>query len=522
MEQGSMAVLTSAAPMSTATLPVRSSRLDARDLSPVDSTDVVPARTNIARPPKPPKLRLALVATDAVAAAASWGLVLRHEGGISPVTRLAVVAGMTVAALGLLHLNKLYLARICRVRAVEVSRLARVAVLLGTIAYFVGGRVPIGMTGGSAVKGAVVFFLVLAATRSAYTSWLKRMRSNGNASRPVIIVGSNEEGVDLRRLLDEHPELGLVVAAMVSRASEADAALLKYQVDSVVIAVSALGKTELNLLTRRLLAAGVHVQLSCGLTGIDHRRLRPAPMAHEPLFYLERIQVSKTQLVLSRSLDIVGSAVGLVLSLPVLAVAAIAIKIHDRGPVLFKHERIGRDGVPFTLFKLRTMVPDAESRLASVKASNRRDGPLFKSANDSRITRVGRILRATSIDELPQFMNVLMGSMSLVGPRPALAHEVEQFDDELLTRLRVRPGITGLWQVEARHDASFDSYRRLDLFYLENWSVDLDLVILLTTAKTLLGQALCDLKGQWRSPLTRLEPLEPGQAEGVPTPVTAL
>jgi lipopolysaccharide/colanic/teichoic acid biosynthesis glycosyltransferase len=142
------------------------------------------------------------------------------------------------------------------------------------------------------------------------------------------------------------------------------------------------------------------------------------------------------------------------------------------------------------------MVPNAESRLREVQESNFRDGPLFKSADDSRVTRVGRFLRATSIDELPQLMNVLLGSMSLVGPRPALPGEVASFDAELLNRLKVKPGITGLWQVEARHDPSFESYRKLDLFYIENWSLELDLVILLATAKGLLGQALRDLRQQ--------------------------
>lgn len=521
MEADSTTVLGSAGPSSTtAAAPVRSPQRDAKDLPTRPTTAVLSTRLNIAKPPPPSKLRRALVATDAVAAAASWALALALYGNdVPPAARAAVVSGITVATLGFLRLNQLYLARVCRVRAVEITRLARVAAMGGTIAYLVGGRLPIGVTAGSALAGAVVSFVVLATARSAYTSWLKRLRFNGNATRPTIIVGANEEGVDLRRLLDDHPELGLVVAAMVDRASEVAAAVQKYHVDSVVIAVSALSKTELNSLTRRLLETGVHVSLSCGLTGIDHRRLRPTPMAHEPLFYVEPVEISRAQLVLSRALDIVGSVIGLVLTLPVLVVAAIAIKAHDRGPALFRHQRVGRNGVPFTLFKLRTMVPDAESRLASIQGANHRDGPLFKSRNDSRVTKVGRILRATSIDELPQLLNVLKGDMSLVGPRPALAHEVAQFDEELLTRLRVRPGITGLWQVEARHDPSFDAYRRLDLFYLENWSLDLDLVILLSTAKALLGQALRDLKGQWRTPLPRLDPLELAHADGAPSPV---
>ena len=458
--------------------------------------------SGLASPPQR-KLRRALVATDAAASSTSWALVLAASGGardhLGPVTWL--VAGLTLLTLGLLHFHQLYLARICRVRAVEVSRLARVVALVGGIVFLLSGRLPTELTGALVIKGASFSFLALAVARSAYASWLKRLRSHGLATRPVVIVGDNEEGLHLQRHFEQHPELGLFVVALAARADEVPLMLQKHRADSVVIAVSALGKTDLNLLTRRLLDAGVHVHLSCGLAGVDHRRLRQVPLAHEPLFYLERPVISSTQRVLSRALDIVGSVVGLLLTAPVMAVSAVLIKTHDHGPVVFRQERVGRDGRPFVLFKLRTMVPDAESRLDSVEATNHRDGPLFKSANDSRVTPVGRFLRATSIDELPQLVNVLRGSMSLVGPRPALAREVEKFDDELLNRLKVKPGITGLWQVEARHDPSFESYRRLDLFDLENWSLELDLVILLSTAKGLLGQAFRDMKKQLPSPL---------------------
>ena len=441
-------------------------------------------------------LRRALVAVDATAVAASWALVLALAGHFDPPARLPVVAALTAVTLALLQMHQLYLARICHVRAVELSRLARVSALVGLSGYLVAGRVPSGIGVASIVEGALTSFVALAIGRSGYASWLKHLRARGEACRPVIVVGENEEGKALQRLLETHPELGLIVAEVVSRVDDVSAALSRCGANSVLIAVSAVSATDLNGLTRRLLDDGVHVHLSCGLAGVDHRRLRQMPLAHEPLFYVERVTVSKTQAGLSRALDIFGSVVGLVLTLPVIAVAAVAIKLHDGGPVFFRHERVGRLGRPFMLYKLRTMVPDAESRLSSVQASNFRDGPLFKSADDSRVTRVGRVLRATSIDELPQLLNVLMGAMSLVGPRPALPREVESFDAELLNRLRVKPGITGLWQVEARHDPSFESYRKLDLFYIENWSLELDLVILVATAKSLLGQAVRDLRKQ--------------------------
>ena len=158
--------------------------------------------------------------------------------------------------------------------------------------------------------------------------------------------------------------------------------------------------------------------------------------------------------------------------------------------MLFRQRRVGRDGVEFQMLKFRSMCTDAEERLAALKlAGNDRTGPLFKlDGVDPRVTRIGRFLRASSLDELPQLLNVMRGDMSLVGPRPALASEVAEFPADLNARHRVRPGITGLWQVEARDNPSFEAYRRLDLFYVENWSLALDLVILLGTVEQVVAR----------------------------------
>jgi lipopolysaccharide/colanic/teichoic acid biosynthesis glycosyltransferase len=189
------------------------------------------------------------------------------------------------------------------------------------------------------------------------------------------------------------------------------------------------------------------------------------------------------------------ASVALLFSAPVLVAAAVAIKLDDGGPIFYRQERIGRDGRPFEVVKLRTMIPDASAQLAGLIELNERKGPLFKLSYDPRVTRVGRILRATSIDELPQFFNVMQGEMSLVGPRPALPAEVAQFDVELLERALVSPGITGLWQVEARDSPSFDAYRRLDLFYVDNWSIMMDLSILTATFWVVIGRAVRTLRG---------------------------
>jgi lipopolysaccharide/colanic/teichoic acid biosynthesis glycosyltransferase len=199
-------------------------------------------------------------------------------------------------------------------------------------------------------------------------------------------------------------------------------------------------------------------------------------------------------LSVKRVADVVVASMVLVLTSPILLVSALAVKLSDGGPVFFHQVRIGQDGRRITIRKIRSMTVDAEEQLDDLRELNERTGPLFKVDDDPRITRVGHWLRASSIDELPQLLNVLDGSLSLIGPRPALPDEVAQFDDEMLGRLRMRPGVTGLWQVEARHNPSYFAYRHLDLFYVENWSLGLDVTILVATARTVVGDALRSLR----------------------------
>lgn len=192
-------------------------------------------------------------------------------------------------------------------------------------------------------------------------------------------------------------------------------------------------------------------------------------------------RISATGLVLKRSLDISLSLIACLLLCPFLLVIALTIKLDSSGPVLYASERIGKRGRVFRCFKFRTMVTDAEKLRECVMHLNEREAVLFKIANDPRITRVGRFLRKYSLDELPQFINVLRGEMSVVGPRPPIASEVKEYKLSHLRRLNVTPGITGLWQVEGRQDPSFDSYVSLDLTYIENWSIWLDIKIIVRT-----------------------------------------
>ena len=187
-----------------------------------------------------------------------------------------------------------------------------------------------------------------------------------------------------------------------------------------------------------------------------------------------------------RAFDLAGAIVLLVLLTPFLLAVSALIRLDSQGPAYFRQIRVGRNGAPFELWKFRTMRVDAEAMLAELAPANESE-KLFKLRDDPRVTRVGRWLRKTSLDELPQLWNVLIGEMSLVGPRPALPSEISGFDDFTLRRLRVKPGMTGLWQVSGRSDASFATYSRMDAFYAENWTILGDLHLLLRTIPVIFG-----------------------------------
>jgi exopolysaccharide biosynthesis polyprenyl glycosylphosphotransferase len=200
-------------------------------------------------------------------------------------------------------------------------------------------------------------------------------------------------------------------------------------------------------------------------------------------------QLSGLRLVVKDLFDRCVAAAGLILLFPLMALLGAVIWLHDRGPVLFTQVRVGKDGRVFRIYKFRTMVVDAEQRKRELLASNDHDGVLFKLRNDPRITAVGAHLRRWSIDELPQLVNVFLGQMSLVGPRPAVPDEVAKYAEHVHRRLVVKPGLTGLWQVNGRSDLSWDESVRLDLRYVENWSFALDLQIMWKTISALVRRS---------------------------------
>jgi len=442
-----------------------------------------------------------LVLSDVAALGVGWGAALVGPvlgGGSAMVAdraRLAVLA--VVVGVALLALSRLYRAWVGTVRTMEITRLGRAAVLTGLLLVAVGQAAAAPLPLGEVLAGALAALTLTVCSRSAFRTWLRRRRVEGRHTRPVILVGTGDDAAELDAIIADHPEFGFRVAGTVGAWPASDAidapwlgdldaavsAIRGSEASGAIVVASELPAGRLTRMVRELLDADVHVHLSSGLFGIAHQRLRTLSLAHEPLHYLEQTSLARWQQVAKGGLDVV-LALGLgVLTLPLVLLALIAVRLGGPGPLLARHERVGMDGRSFTLFKLRTTRTDPPAGAA--RAVTGPGAPLRdERVDDPEVTRVGAWLRALSLDELPQLINVLAGSMSLVGPRPASPEEAAVLDPHRHVRFRVRPGISGLWQVEARDNPSAGPYRRLDQFYVENWSIGLDLSILVSTVAT--------------------------------------
>ena len=357
-------------------------------------------------------------------------------------------------------------------------------------------------TTGIVVTTVVLTTTVLAVRRFASRVLLHHTFPMRAGVRNVFIVGTGPTALALRSHLENMRHLGYVFKGFITvpgspRDESSRSGVVgdleslfdqvrRYFVDEVVFA----SPCNRDLVQNALEEARYHdvnVRLVPDL--YEFSVLNPAveylgQFATIPLY---RRRMPESQLFVKRTLDILISALILVLFVPVFVVIAVLIKRDSPGPVFYISERFGKKGRVFRCFKFRTMVQNAECLRRALDSKNQRDGILFKIADDPRVTRIGRVLRKYSIDELPQFVNVLRGEMSIVGPRPPIAGEVKQYTPSHLRRLDVMPGITGLWQVQARKDPSFDKYVSLDVSYIENWSIRLDIEIMLRTIGVVLA-----------------------------------
>ncbi|MDO5627564.1 MAG: sugar transferase [Mobilicoccus sp.] len=333
--------------------------------------------------------------------------------------------------------------------------------------------------------------------------WLTSARARGDLMQRTVVVGRADAVSALVRSIKSEPGQGLLPVAVCASGLDGDwnaaatiegvnvsggprdAVAVADRVGAEVVAVAShpdLAGKALRRLAWALEERGIELIVSPGLLDVAGPRLSIRPSRNLSLLHIERPAAGRRSVILKQIMDRSLAAL-LVLALsPILIAAAIAIKVTDPGPVFFKQKRVGIRGELFGIYKFRTMVVDAEARLAALQARSDGNGVLFKMKGDPRITKVGGFLRRYSIDELPQLFNVILGDMSLVGPRPPLPAEVEQYEPDALRRLHVRPGMTGLWQVSGRSDLSWEESLRLDLRYVDNWSPIGDLHILARTA----------------------------------------
>ena len=462
--------------------------------------DATPPRCVTGRSTGATRSRLHAVVVAADALALVIGLVAAHvlvgTGSDSVSGSFAVSALLAAAWLGCLAVERLYQAR-CVERPGEESRRVVVAGVLA-LAIVVAVRYVGGTAQPSPGWLLGVFALVTTALlidRSITRQFFAHLRSTGAITRHVAIIGTDDRAIALAHHLADDPGLGYTVDGFVGPEhptgvgahrrigglDEVGDVLVANDCSGGIISVPSLQPDEVNAVARQLVERGLHAELSTDLHDIDLGRIRLQSIDGEVLLYVEQVHRNGWRAALKRLLDLSVAIVVMVLTLPLVAVAALAVKLDSRGPVIFRQERVGRDGEPFEMLKLRTMCDGAERRRAELESLNEADGPMFKIRDDPRLTRVGRVLRRLSIDELPQLWNVVRGEMSMVGPRPALPHEVDGWDPDLRRRLDVPPGITGLWQVSGRSDAGFEQYRRLDLSYVDNWSLLHDLEVMAKT-----------------------------------------
>ncbi len=330
---------------------------------------------------------------------------------------------------------------------------------------------------------------------------LSRRAEQHTAPVKVIIAGNTLDALAVRLALRSDPRTSYDVQGFVMDRLDDDVPHLVTQLalgsidhlphvvrktgaELVVVCLGAMDAERFAPMVRELNVDGVDVALSTGLGKVALRRVNLGHVSGRPLVRITPAPLGGWHMATKRLFDIVGSALLIALTAPIMVLTAVAIRIEDGGKAIFRQTRVGKSGVPFTIYKFRTMVENAED--LQIDLTNDHDGPVFKMRGDPRITRIGRLLRKTSMDELPQLFNIFNGDMSLVGPRPLPVHEVEAAPASFLDRQAVKPGLTGRWQVSGRSDTGFAELDELDRWYVDNWSLGQDLEILARTVPAVL------------------------------------
>ncbi|WP_374977037.1 sugar transferase [Microbacterium trichothecenolyticum] len=501
--------------MSSAFLDLRST---ARPASPVELFSTV---AEIA--PQPRRLgwrrRLAwgMVATDAAAIAVAvftaqflrFGDPVRSAGGWTADAAYA----LTSLALIVVWLVSLAATRSRLLRNIGTGMVEYQRVLQSTLFTFGAFAVVAYLLQLQTARGYLAIALplglvLLIVARGAWRTYLHALRRVGRCMTGAIVVGGREDVLRVLSQLRSHYRIGYRAIAVsmpgqpgaTAQEAESTAEVLPFipledvarvskhrRARAVIVAGSLPGGNDaIRRLGWDLENSQVELILMSRLTDVAGPRIHMRPINGLPMVHVDLPNYSGYSHAVKRIFDVSIVTVALVLLSPVFAAIAVAVRLDSEGPVIFRQERVGAHGTRFTMLKFRSMVVDAEARLGQLRALDEGNGVLFKMKDDPRVTRVGRFLRAYSLDELPQLWNVLRGDMSLVGPRPPLPSEVEQYQGPVSRRLLTRPGITGLWQVNGRSNLSWEDSVRLDLYYVENWSITGDIVVLAKTVKAVL------------------------------------
>jgi exopolysaccharide biosynthesis polyprenyl glycosylphosphotransferase len=404
--------------------------------------------------------------------------------------RLALIAGVLGSILLASHgLYRLEHPQSWPVRLRGIASASSTALVLAiTLSFFLGDQ----------AFSRVWLALGWVATIAGLTVWrvfahhlYEYLRDAFGPTNRVLIVGANRLG---RKLADELASGCEVIGYVDNGTDDQEAELLgpiaqleelvqAYAIDELIIALPGSRREQVSQILARGFRRHVQVKLLPELGSLPPDRFEVLKLGGRQ--YIGFVPVAAVSWV-KRAMDLILVGLGLLTISPVLAVIALLVKLDSPGPILYKQQRVGKNGETFSMFKFRSMGQDADRRLAALLAQNEASGPLFKMRNDPRVTRVGAVLRRWSLDELPQLFNVLRGEMSLVGPRPPLPKEVEEYEEWQLGRLRAVPGLTGLWQVSGRSEVPFHDMVRLDLHYIRNWSLGLDFEILMRTIPAVL------------------------------------
>lgn len=413
---------------------------------------------------------------------------------IAPPLWIAVVA-----------MNRAYEHRFIGVGTQEFVRVTRGGVTLMAVVAFVSYATKAEFARGYVLIAIPALVALALVGRCAQRAWLRGQRLHGRCVQRTLLVGTAPDlRWNIQRLRHDSSHGMLVVGACLSSGGpgpdvgvpilgdlgDIEIAVLRTRADAVTVLSSArLSGAELRRLAWRLESTGTELIVCSGLTEIAGARITIRPTAHSPMLQVAQARLSGPSRLAKGAFDRIAALLGLLLLSPLLLGVATCIWLGDRESPVFTQQRIGKNGRPFRIYKFRTMVPNAATLHAELLAASAGAALLFKLADDPRITPIGRVLRKYSLDELPQLVNVVRGDMSLVGPRPQVEAEVREYSHDMQRRLLVKPGLTGLWQVSGRSDLSADEAECLDVRYVENWSLALDMRVLWSTVRAVLRGA---------------------------------